>query len=223
MLAIARALVRDPKIILLDEPFEGLAPVIVQDLVQRLPRAGARRGRRSCWSSRIWPRRWRWRSASTSSTTAISPMKARRARSRRSRKFSNAISASEAPRTRRYLSAAAARRRCSASIALERRAQSLGFADRSEVVLRRPCATRLRLAANLARLPRGDGLGALGRLAQPPRRGLELVVATGARSRAPGSRRPARARKRSGAALQVLPRCSSFRSPVCGSNPRRPF
>jgi branched-chain amino acid transport system ATP-binding protein len=43
MLAIARALIRDARLILLDEPFEGLAPIIVQDLLrvtEELARAG---------------------------------------------------------------------------------------------------------------------------------------------------------------------------------------
>ncbi len=44
MLTIARALVRDARIILLDEPFEGLAPLIVRDLV-RISRELAAQGR----------------------------------------------------------------------------------------------------------------------------------------------------------------------------------
>jgi len=44
MLAIARALIRDARIILLDEPFEGLAPLIVRDLV-RISRELATQGR----------------------------------------------------------------------------------------------------------------------------------------------------------------------------------
>lgn len=44
MLAIARALIRDARLILLDEPFEGLAPLIVRDLVT-VVRALATEGR----------------------------------------------------------------------------------------------------------------------------------------------------------------------------------
>lgn len=36
MLAIARALVVNPKLLLLDEPMEGLAPIVVQELVEVL-------------------------------------------------------------------------------------------------------------------------------------------------------------------------------------------
>lgn len=38
MLAIARALIRDARLLLLDEPFEGLAPLIVRDLLETTKR-----------------------------------------------------------------------------------------------------------------------------------------------------------------------------------------
>jgi branched-chain amino acid transport system ATP-binding protein len=38
MLAVARALVLNPRVMLLDEPLEGLAPIIVEELLKALQR-----------------------------------------------------------------------------------------------------------------------------------------------------------------------------------------
>ena len=80
--------------------------------------------------------------------------------------------------------------------AVERRAQNLRFSDGSEVVFRRFRATRRRLAANLAPLARGDALGAIMRLPQPARGGLELVVGQALDLGRPRRGRPARFRQR---------------------------
>ena len=95
MLAIARALVRDPKIILLDEPFEGLAPVIVRDLMEACRKLAA--GRADHRAGRAESRRdvGARPAAPTSSTTATSCTKGRPPRSRPTRKCCTAISACE--------------------------------------------------------------------------------------------------------------------------------
>ena len=41
MLAIGRALIGNPKVLLMDEPSEGLAPVIVEELARAIKRLAA--------------------------------------------------------------------------------------------------------------------------------------------------------------------------------------
>ena len=53
MLAIGRALMANPALILMDEPSEGLSPKLVLQVEEIMRSLRERRGTRSCWSSRI--------------------------------------------------------------------------------------------------------------------------------------------------------------------------
>ncbi len=98
MLVIGRALMSDPKVILLDEPSLGLAPMIIEEIFGVIRRLQAR-SRRSqcCWSSRT--RRWRSTSPTTAMSwrTAASCSKARPRRCARTPTSRNFISASTRP------------------------------------------------------------------------------------------------------------------------------
>ena len=53
MLAIGRALMTNPKLLILDEATEGLAPKIRTEIWQCLATSQAGGARRSCWSTSI--------------------------------------------------------------------------------------------------------------------------------------------------------------------------
>ena len=56
MLAFGRALVLNPRLLLLDEPLEGLAPLIVEELLRAIRRVAREEGSRpsSSSSTRTW-------------------------------------------------------------------------------------------------------------------------------------------------------------------------
>ena len=58
MLAIGRAIVEPRRLLVVDEPTKGLAPAVIEHLIEAFQRPQGKRAPRSCWSSRIstWPR-----------------------------------------------------------------------------------------------------------------------------------------------------------------------
>ena len=64
MLAIGRALMANPKLLLLDEPSMGIAPILVERIYETISRSTAR-APRSCWWSRTRTTRSACRSAAT--------------------------------------------------------------------------------------------------------------------------------------------------------------
>ena len=57
MVAIGRALMARPRLLLLDEPSLGLSPLIVQAMFRAIREVNAAGHGRSCWSSRTWASR----------------------------------------------------------------------------------------------------------------------------------------------------------------------
>ena len=61
MLAVGRALMLNPSLLLLDEPLEGLAPVMVDRLLEALLRLRAEDGLAMLWWSNMLGLRWSFR------------------------------------------------------------------------------------------------------------------------------------------------------------------
>ena len=76
MLAIGRALMSAPRLLLLDEPSMGLAPQFIKQIFSIITRDQRSRGRPSCWSSRTPTRRSPARTAASCSRPARSPTRA---------------------------------------------------------------------------------------------------------------------------------------------------
>ena len=76
MLAIGRALMTNPELLLMDEPTEGLAPLLVRE-VGRVIGSSSARGSRSCSSSRTCRSRFGWPTACTCSRAARSSTRRR--------------------------------------------------------------------------------------------------------------------------------------------------
>ena len=60
MLAIGRALMSRPSLLMLDEPSLGLAPIVIEQVFDKIVELNKRTGLGVGWSSRI--RRWHWKS-----------------------------------------------------------------------------------------------------------------------------------------------------------------